>query len=197
MNQYILALDQGTTSSRAILFDHAGQIRGVAQQEFRQISPQPGWVEHDANEIWHSQLAVAQQVLKASRVTATDIAAIGITNQRETTVLWDRKTGEPLANAIVWQDHRTADVCDALREQGKAALFQEKTGLVIDAYFLGHQAQMAARQYPRRARQSRRWGAGLRHHRCLVDLQALRLACHRHQQCVAHLAVQHPYAQVG
>jgi glycerol kinase len=137
MNQYILALDQGTTSSRAILFDHAGQIRGVAQQEFRQIFPQPGWVEHDANEIWHSQLAVAQQVLKASRVTAADMAAIGITNQRETTVLWDRKTGQPLANAIVWQDHRTADVCDALREQGKAVLFQEKTGLVIDSYFSG------------------------------------------------------------
>jgi glycerol kinase len=137
MTKYILALDQGTTSSRAILFDHAGRIGGIAQQEFRQFFPQPGWVEHDANDIWHSQLAVAQQVLKASQVSATDLAAIGITNQRETTLLWDRNTGEPLANAIVWQDRRTADMCAALREQGKAALFQKKTGLVIDSYFSG------------------------------------------------------------
>lgn len=137
MTKYILALDQGTTSSRAILFDHGGQIRGAAQQEFRQIFPQPGWVEHDANDIWHSQLAVAQQVLKEQQVSAADIAAIGITNQRETTLLWDRATGEPIAHAIVWQDRRTAGLCDALREQGKAALFQQKTGLVIDAYFAG------------------------------------------------------------
>ncbi|MDB5773214.1 MAG: glpK [Burkholderia sp.] len=137
MTKYILALDQGTTSSRAILFDHAGQIRGISQQEFRQIFPQPGWVEHDANEIWTSQLGVAQQVLKQGQISATDVAAIGITNQRETTVLWDRHTGEPLANAIVWQDRRTADVCDAFREQGKATLFQQKTGLVIDSYFSG------------------------------------------------------------
>jgi glycerol kinase len=137
MTQYILALDQGTTSSRAILLNHAGQIHGMVQQEFRQIFPQPGWVEHDANDIWHSQLAVAQQLLKDARVSAADIAAIGITNQRETTLLWDRKTGEPLANAIVWQDRRTADVCDALRKEGMAALFQKKTGLVIDSYFSG------------------------------------------------------------
>jgi glycerol kinase len=137
MSKYILALDQGTTSSRAILFDHAGQIKGIAQQEFRQIFPQPGRVEHDANEIWASQLTVARQALKESRLSAADIAGIGITNQRETTLLWDRRTGEPVANAIVWQDRRTADVCDALREQGKAALFQEKTGLVIDSYFSG------------------------------------------------------------
>ena len=137
MTKYILALDQGTTSSRAILFDREGRVHGIAQQEFRQIFPQSGWVEHDANEIWESQLTVAQQVLKQHNVSATDIAAIGITNQRETTVVWDRKTGEPIANAIVWQDHRTAGLCDALREQGKAALFQEKTGLVVDAYFSG------------------------------------------------------------
>ncbi|HEY0846492.1 MAG TPA: glycerol kinase GlpK [Noviherbaspirillum sp.] len=137
MTKYILALDQGTTSSRAILFDQAGQMRGIAQQEFRQIFPQSGWVEHDANEIWRSQLAVAQQVLKQHEVKATDIAAIGITNQRETTVVWDRTTGEPIANAIVWQDHRTAGICDALRASGKTKLFQERTGLVIDAYFSG------------------------------------------------------------
>jgi glycerol kinase len=137
MAKYILALDQGTTSSRAILFDHGGRPCSIAQREFRQIFPQPGWVEHDANEIWQTQLAVAQQVLKQSGITAGDIAGIGIANQRETTVLWDRKTGEPIANAIVWQDHRTSDVCDALREQGKAGIFLQKTGLVLDAYFSG------------------------------------------------------------
>lgn len=137
MTKYILALDQGTTSSRAILFDHAGQLRGIAQQEFRQIFPHSGWVEHDANEIWATQLAVAQQVLRQTDTRAADIAAIGITNQRETAVIWDRLTGEPIANAIVWQDHRTAGLCDALREQGKEAVFQQKTGLVLDAYFSG------------------------------------------------------------
>jgi glycerol kinase len=137
MKKFILALDQGTTSSRAILFDRAGAVFGAAQQEFRQIFPEPGWVEHDANEIWSSQLAVVHEVLKKHGVSASEIAAIGITNQRETTVLWDRRTGEPIANAIVWQDHRTAGLCDALREQGKTALFQEKTGLVLDAYFSG------------------------------------------------------------
>jgi glycerol kinase len=137
MSKYILALDQGTTSSRAILFDRAGQIYGVSQQEFRQIFPQPGWVAHDAGEIWQSQLAVARQVLQETGVAAADIAAIGITNQRETTVLWDRATGVPIADAIVWQDHRTADLCEALRKQGKAAVFQQKTGLILDSYFSG------------------------------------------------------------
>lgn len=137
MSKFILAIDQGTTSSRAILFNHAGQIHGTAQQEYAQIFPEPGWVEHNANDIWRSQLAVAQQVLKENHLNASDIAAIGITNQRETTVLWDRKTGEPIANAIVWQDRRTAPMCDQLRADGKAALFQQKTGLVLDAYFSG------------------------------------------------------------
>jgi glycerol kinase len=108
VTKYILALDQGTTSSRAILFDREGRMHGIAQQEFRQIFPQSGWVEHNANEIWSSQLNVAQQVLKQQNIAAAEIAAIGITNQRETTLVWDRKTGEPIANAIVWQDHRTA-----------------------------------------------------------------------------------------
>ncbi|HZW14546.1 MAG TPA: glycerol kinase GlpK [Noviherbaspirillum sp.] len=137
MTKYILALDQGTTSSRAILFDHAGQLCGIAQQEFRQIFPHSGWVEHDANEIWSTQLAVAQQVLRQTDTRAADIAAIGITNQRETAVIWDRRTGKPIANAIVWQDHRTAGLCDALREEGLEPLFQKKTGLVLDAYFSG------------------------------------------------------------
>jgi glycerol kinase len=132
--KYVLALDQGTTSSRAIVFDRAGQAVATAQQEFRQIFPQPGWVEHDANEIWASQRAVALEAFKALRAGARELA-IGITNQRETTVLWDRSTGQPVANAIVWQDRRTAARCDEMRRNGKAGPIQKKTGLVIDAYF--------------------------------------------------------------
>ena len=132
---YILSLDQGTTSSRAILFDAAGNIKGTAQQEFAQYFPQTGWVEHNANEIWESQLAVAQAVLKKCKVKPSDIAAIGITNQRETTVVWDKHTGEPVCNAIVWQDRRTAGICDALKARGLESVIRRKTGLVIDAYF--------------------------------------------------------------
>ena len=135
--KYVLALDQGTTSSRAMLFDRAGQVVAMAQREFRQIFPKPGWVEHDADEIWQTQLAVAAQVLKENRVSAADVDAIGITNQRETTVLWDRKTGAPVAHAIVWQDRRTAGRCDDLRAAGWAKKIQKKTGLVLDAYFSG------------------------------------------------------------
>ena len=137
MKKYILALDQGTTSSRAILFDKNGKIKGVAQQEFTQIFPQPSWVEHDANEIWATQLAVTQQVIKKSKIKPEEIAAIGITNQRETTVVWDRATGEPICNAIVWQDRRTASICDALKGRGLETLIRRKTGLVVDAYFSG------------------------------------------------------------
>lgn len=134
---FVLALDQGTTSSRAILFDQAGMIKGIAQQEFQQIYPQSGWVEHDANEIWESQLSVAQQVLAENDVAAIEIAAIGITNQRETTVLWDRQSGQPLHNAIVWQDRRTAEFCDRLHADGHAETITSKTGLVVDPYFSG------------------------------------------------------------
>ncbi|HEV8290518.1 MAG TPA: glycerol kinase GlpK [Tepidisphaeraceae bacterium] len=135
--QAILALDQGTTSSRAILFDHGGRIVKVAQKEFRQIYPKAGWVEHDPQEIWESQRSVAGEAVKAAGILAKDIAAIGITNQRETTVVWDRKTGQPIYNAIVWQDRRTAEFCDQLKSQGHEQLVQQKTGLVIDAYFSG------------------------------------------------------------
>ncbi len=135
MSKYILSLDQGTTSSRAILFDHQGQIHSVAQKEFTQHFPQPGWVEHDAMEIWSTQIGVASESITKKNLTLTDIAAIGITNQRETTVLWNKRTGLPIYNAIVWQDRRTADFCDALKAQGKAEMIQSKTGLVIDAYF--------------------------------------------------------------
>src|SRR6267154_3595186 len=118
--KHILALDQGTTSSRTIVFDHAGNVVASAQKEFRQIFPKPGWVEHDANEIWATQSSVAADALGKAGLTSTDIAAIGITNQRETTVVWDRKTGQPICNAIVWQDRRTAPICDRLKARGLA-----------------------------------------------------------------------------
>jgi len=134
---FVLALDQGTTSSRALVFDHAGTVRAVAQQEFRQIFPQPGWVEHDAGEIWATQSGVMHEALARAGIGARDVAAIGITNQRETTVLWDRATGQPVAHAIVWQDRRTASLCDDLRAAGHAGMIARKTGLVLDAYFSG------------------------------------------------------------
>lgn len=135
--KYILSIDQGTTSSRAILFDHSGKVKGVAQREYRQIFPRPGYVEHDANEIWGSQLGVAREVLDDNDIKAENVAAIGITNQRETTILWDRKTGEPVHNAIVWQDRRTAEYCAELKEKGLEEEVQKRTGLLIDPYFSG------------------------------------------------------------
>jgi glycerol kinase len=137
MKKYILALDQGTTSSRAILFDHSGQIQAIAQKEFTQIFPQPGWVEHDPLEIWSSQAGVASEVRLKINASVSEIAAIGITNQRETTIVWDRETGEPVYNAIVWQDRRTALFCEQLKQSGLADTIRAKTGLVIDAYFSG------------------------------------------------------------
>jgi glycerol kinase len=134
---FVLALDQGTTSSRAIVFDKAGSIRATAQQEFRQIFPQPGWVEHDPTEIWATQSGVMHEAIAKAGIGAGDVVALGITNQRETTVVWERATGRPIANAIVWQDRRTAPMCDELRAAGKAATFSAKTGLVLDAYFSG------------------------------------------------------------
>jgi glycerol kinase len=131
----VLALDQGTTSSRAIVFDESGAVRGLAQREFRQLFPHPGWVEHDPEEIWRTQLQVAQEALANARVAPRDVAAIGITNQRETTVLWERASGAPLANAIVWQDRRTAEACDRLKADGASDAVRAKTGLVIDPYF--------------------------------------------------------------
>ena len=136
-SQYILSLDQGTTSSRALLFDRSGNIRGLAQQEITQHYPQPGWVEHDAEEIWQAQLAVARAVLRENRVPAAHLAAVGIANQRETTVLWERASGEPVHRAIVWQDRRTAALCDELLAAGHGELFRRRTGLELDAYFSG------------------------------------------------------------
>ena len=135
MTSYILSLDQGTTSSRAIVFNKEGALVSMAQKEFRQFYPQPGWVEHDAMEIWSSQASVLAEVLVKAGVSAKDIAAIGITNQRETTVVWERETGKPICPAIVWQDRRTAGICDDLKQKGLDKMIQEKTGLIVDAYF--------------------------------------------------------------
>ncbi len=137
MPQYVLALDQGTTSSRAILVDHNGRFKAVAQKEFKQHFPKPGWVEHDPMEIISSQFAVARAAMKRAKAKPRDIKAIGITNQRETTVIWDRKTGKPIHNAIVWQDRRTADLCQQLKSEGREHGMRQKTGLVVDAYFSG------------------------------------------------------------
>lgn len=137
MQKYILALDQGTTSSRAIVFDHSGKICSVAQKEFTQHFPKPGWVEHDPNEIWSSEASVIAEAISAIDINGLDIAAIGITNQRETTIVWDIDTEEPIYNAIVWQDRRTAEYCDKLKAQGLVDKVREKTGLIIDAYFSG------------------------------------------------------------
>lgn len=137
MAKYVMALDAGTTSNRCILFNESGQIVSMAQKEFTQIFPKPGWVEHDPNEIWYTMSGVAFEAMQMAKAKAADIAAIGITNQRETTIVWDKKTGEPVYNAIVWQCRRTADYCDTLKEKGLTDYFKNKTGLVIDAYFSG------------------------------------------------------------
>ena len=159
--QYILSIDQGTTSSRALAFDKAGQVKAVAQSEFRQIFPDDGWVEHDAQEIWETTLACCKQVL--AELGAENFAAIAITSQRETAVIWERATGQPIANAIVWQDRRTADICNGLKNAGHEAMITEKTGLLLDPYFSaskagwlldnteGAQAKAAARCHQHRA----------------------------------------------
>ena len=135
MQKYVMAIDAGTTSNRAILFNKEGEIVSVAQKEFTQIFPKPGWVEHDANEIWSTQLGVCVEAMSKAGAVAEQIAAIGITNQRETTIVWDKKTGDPVCNAIVWQCRRTSEFCDELVAKGLSDKFRKKTGLIIDAYF--------------------------------------------------------------
>jgi len=137
MNDFILAIDQGTTSSRAILFDNKQNVVGVSQQEFPQIFPKSGWVEHDPEEIWQSVLTTCRQAINNAKISARQIAAIGISNQRETVVVWDRETGKPVYNAIVWQDRRTAKMCETLKLAAKEKIFAKKTGLLLDPYFSG------------------------------------------------------------
>ncbi|MCR6720512.1 MAG: glycerol kinase GlpK [Chitinophagaceae bacterium] len=148
MPKYVLSLDQGTTSSRAIVFDKQGQIVSIAQKEFTQYFPQPGWVEHDANEIWSTQLGVATEAILKAGITTRDVVAIGITNQRETTVVWDRQTHQPIYPAIVWQDRRTAEYCDQLKRENKAEMIRSKTGLVTDAYFSGTKVKWILENVP-------------------------------------------------
>lgn len=148
MRKYILAIDQGTTSCRAIVFDAQAHVVAIGQKEFTQHFPQPGWVEHDADEIWNTQLAVIRQALDRAGIKAAELAAIGITNQRETTVVWDRATGVPIHRAIVWQDRRTAAICDELKAAGHAPMIQSRTGLVVDAYFSGTKAKWILENVP-------------------------------------------------
>ena len=148
MAKFIMALDAGTTSNRAILFDHSGKIVSVAQREFTQIYPKPGWVEHDANEIWSSMLGVAVETIAKAKISAEDVAGIGITNQRETTIVWDKETGEPVYNAIVWQCRRTSEYCDQLKEKGLEDVIRSKTGLVIDAYFSATKLRLILEEVP-------------------------------------------------
>jgi glycerol kinase len=144
----ILALDQGTTSSRSIVFDLEGNLLGLAQQEFTQHFPEPGWVEHNPEEIWDSQLATAREALKRAGISASELGAIGITNQRETTILWERRTGRPVYRAIVWQDRRTAGICDELKARGLEPVFHQKTGLVLDPYFSGTKIKWILDHHP-------------------------------------------------
>ena len=137
MTKYIMALDSGTTSNRCILFNEQGEICSVVQKEFTQYFPKPGWVEHDALEIWSTQLEVAQAAMNNLGISAVNIAAIGIANQRETAIVWDRATGNPVCHAIVWQCRRTSDYCDSLKQKGLTEVYKQKTGLIIDAYFSG------------------------------------------------------------
>ncbi|EXI81085.1 MAG: Glycerol kinase [Candidatus Accumulibacter sp. BA-94] len=207
--QLILALDQGTTSSRAILFTRNGTIHGVAQQEYPQHYPQPGWVEHDANDIWRTQLAVARRVLREHGVVASQIAAVGITNQRETTVLWDRASGEPLHGeplhrAIVWQDRRTAGLCDSLRAAGHAETFRERTGLVVDAYFSGTKLKWLLDNIPGARARAERGACRARracfwHDRFVAGVEAVRRpgACHRSVERLAHPALRHSPPLLG
>jgi glycerol kinase len=157
---HVLALDQGTTSSRAIVFDASGAMVSMAQREFQQIFPRPGWVEHDPLEIWDSQLAVAREALHRAGLAAADVSALGITNQRETTLVWDRETGAPLGNAIVWQDRRTAEICGRLKRDGLEPLFRERTGLVIDPYFSGTKLAWILDSFPDARARSRRLAFG-------------------------------------
>ena len=163
-SHYILALDQGTTSSRSMIFDHHGNIISVAQKEFKQIFPKPGWVEHDAEEIWSTQYGTLAETVAKANITMRQIAGIGITNQRETTVVWERSTGKPVYNAIVWQDRRTAAYCDELKAANHAKSIQQKTGLIIDAYFSATKLKWILDNVSGARAKSREWRTGFWHH---------------------------------
>ena len=190
---YIMALDAGTTSNRCILFNEKGEIVSVAQKEFTQIFPQPGWVEQDASEIWSTQLGVAVEAMSKIGAAAQDIQAIGIANQRETTIVWDRATGEPVYHAIVWQCRRTSEYCDQLKEEGLTEMIRQKTGLVIDAYFLCYEAQMDSGSCAGSQRTGAKGRIAVWYGRHMVDLEADQGKSSRHRlfQCFPDYDVQY------
>ena len=188
MEQYILSLDQGTSSSRAILFNHKGEICSVAQREFPQYFPRSGWVEHNPNEIWASQASVIAEAITKIDVNGLNIAGIGITNQRETTIVWDIDTEEPIYNAIVWQDRRTSEYCDSLKAEGKTDFIRQRTGLIIDS-------GQRARSTP--ACRSRETSFRDCRHLAHLAPDTRRGACDRCVKRLAHHALQHPYAGLG
>ena len=199
MRNYLLALDQGTTSSRALLLDRAGKVVAVSQLEFTQIFPKPGWVEHDPMEIWSSQIGVTAEVISRAGAEMNEIAAIGITNQRETAIVWDRETGHPIYNAIVWQDRRTAALCDELKADGLEPLVRQKTGLVIDAYFSGTKIAWILENVPGARERAERGELAFGTVDTWLHLEAHRRprARDRCDQRFAHHAVQHPHAANG
>jgi glycerol kinase len=199
MSEYILSIDQGTTGSTVLIFDHDGKIKGRAYSEFNQHYPKPGWVEHDAEEIWLVTMKVIGAALSASNIRASDLNAIGITNQRETTVLWDRATGKPVANAIVWQDRRTAHYCDELKERGLEETIRQKTGLVIDSYFSGTKVKWLLDNVTGlRARAERGEIAfGTIDSWLVWKLDWWQGACHRLLERFTHSALQHSRTSLG
>ena len=199
MPTYLLALDQGTTSSRAILFDWEQRIVGTAQKEFTQHYPREGWVEHDAMEIWSSQYSVMMEVLAQSGVDPADIAAIGITNQRETTIVWDKETGEPICHAIVWQCRRTSEYCDELKARGLTEKFRQKTGLIIDAYFSATKLKWILDHIPGARERAERGELlfGTVETWLIWKLTCGKTARHRLYQRQPHHDVQHPHAGMG
>ncbi len=190
---YILAIDQGTTSSRAILFDAAMKVKAVAQQEFPQYFPASGWVEHDAADIWSSVAGTTRSVIEKARVAVKDIAAIGITNQRETTLVWDRKTGEPIHRAIVWQDRRTSDMCQRLKTEGHEPMISERTGLLLDPYFSGTKLAWLLDNVESARARAEAGELAFRHRRLLPHLEADRGQgpCDRCHERRANVDLQH------
>ena len=196
---FLLALDQGTTSSRAIVFDDAGSIVKIEQKEFKQHYPQPGWVEHDPEEIWESQLDVAVAVLASAGLKPADIAALGITNQRETVVLWDRTTGQPIHPAIVWQDRRTAETCQQLGAAGHLQAVREKTGLLLDPYFSGTKIAWLLDHVPQARKLAAAGKLAFWYDRYLANLEVDKRLGPRHRchQCLSHVVDGYSQLRMG
>ncbi len=199
MTKYILALDQGTTSSRAIVFGHDGRIVAQAQEEFEQILPAPGIVEHDPEAIWGTQLGVARRAMAAAQLSAEQIAALGVTNQRETTILWHRRTGRPVANAVVWQSRISAGICDRLKAEGCEPAFRAKTGLVLDPYFSGTKIKHLLDTHDGLRAEAQKGDIlfGTVDSWLIWRTERRAAARDRLQQCQPHAAVQHPHARLG